>query len=155
MYAPAKIVLRSYIPTFITVGMYFKTTKSYVQYGNETPIEQIWVCEVNVDMEETDEFIARYGAPVEPVICMQMDENPDVEMAIVATPEQIGWIDYEGSLYEVGVNDINYLLSEHGGYVGLYMSDDDEDEVHLELDKVVICPIDYLYQDEEYDEEQL
>lgn len=151
MYAPAKIVLRSYIPTFITVGMYFKTTKSYIQYGNETPIEQLWVCEVNVDVEETDEFIARYGAPVEPVIVVITDENPDNPVKVMTTPEQLGWIEYEDKLFPIELKDLNYLLSEFGGHVGLYMSDEDEDAVHLEEGMVVICPIDNLY--EEYDED--
>ena len=41
MYAPAKIVLKSYIPDEIKSGMYFKSLKFYDQFGNETPIEQI------------------------------------------------------------------------------------------------------------------
>lgn len=154
MYAPAKIVLRSYIPTFITMGMYFKTVQSFSQYGNETSIEQLWICEVNVDMEETDEFIARYGAPVEPVIVVHTDENPDNPVKVMATAEQIGWIEYENELFHVEMKDLNYLLSEFLGHVGLYMSDDEDDVAHLEDGMVVICPINNLFSDFEEDVEE-
>ena len=151
MYAPAKIVLRSYIPAEIKAGMYFKSVKSYVQFGNETPIEQIWI--VEEDIEDIDKFMAEHGAPVEPVICMQVDSNPDVEMAVIATFDQFGWVEYDGTLYPIGEEDINYFLSEHGGHVGIYMCDeeDNEDEVHLEDGEIVLCPISDLYED--YDEE--
>lgn len=151
MYAPAKIVLKSYIPDEIKSGMYFKSLKFYDQFGNETPIEQIW--QLQHDVEDADKFMAELGAPVEPVICMQMDSNPDVEVAVIATFDQFGWVEYDETLYPIEEKDINYFLSEHGGYVGIYMCDDEEyeDEVHLEDGKIVLCPISDLYED--YDEE--
>ena len=97
--------------------------------------------------------MAELGAPVEPVICMQMDSNPDVEVAVIATFDQFGWVEYDETLYPIEEKDINYFLSEHGGHVGIYMCDDEdyEDEVHLEDGKIVLCPISDLYED--YDEE--
>ena len=149
MYNPAQIILQSYMPTHLSVGMYFKTEKSFVQFGNETPIQQIWTLDEMPD--DMDAFIAEHGAPVKPVIGMILDENPDTEVAIIAKESDLGWIEYDGHLLPLELRDINYILSEFQGHIGLYLNDDEDEQPYKEEGKVVICPIDYLYDDQEYD----
>ncbi len=151
----AVLMLKSYIPTELQVGMYFKTEKSNLLYGNQTPTVQIF--ELEELPEDTDKFYAEFGYPVEPVIGMQLDSNPDVELAIVATSDQIGWIMYNDDLYMMEVEDVNHILMESNGHIGLYMDDEDGDTPYLEDGElVVICPIEYLYQDiDEGDEDQI
>lgn len=149
MYRPAVLVLESYMPTELEVGMYFKDTHSFIQYGNETPIYELR--ELKELPEDMDKFLSENGAPVKLAIGLHLEENPDQEISIVATDDQIGWIEYENILHKIDIRDINYLLMKGRGDIGLYMDDEDDETPHLEDGKVVICSIDSLY--EEYEEE--
>lgn len=149
MYRPANIFLQSYVPTQLELGMYFKNEHSYIQYGNQTPIYELW--ELKELPDDTDAFLAQHGSPVKPVIGLHTDDNPDVGIRIVAPFEQIGWIEYDDVLHELELRDLNYLLMEFQGNIGLYMEEKDDSTPYLEEGKVVICPIDQLYEEEEYD----
>lgn len=149
MYKLANIFLQSYIPTELEVGMYFKKEHWFIKYGNETPLYEIWELK-ELPEGDIDEFFAKNGYPVTPVIG-EVQENPDAPISILATFEEVGWIEYEDMLHEIELKDINYLLMQFQGSVGIFL--DEDDSFYLEEGKMVICPIDELYQDEDYDEE--
>ena len=162
MWFPAEIVLKSYLPSELEVGMLFTNR---ISVGVIEPYVELF--ELEEIPEDPDVFMAKHGCPVQMWI---IDGNED----ILATPEQIGWWD-EGShtdeLRDVTLNEINFLLRECEGTVeievedyddgdGYYLDDNDEPHIDYDYNDDEIVPI--LYEDrvvlrleleEEYDDD--
>ena len=127
MWHPAEIVLKSYLPPELEVGMLFINR---ISVGVIEPYVELF--ELEEIPEDSDAFMAKHGVPVELAI---VDENGN----LLASHDEIGWWD-EGEdtdeLRDITLDDINYLLREFDGYVDI---DGDEDEgVTLIEDKVVL-----------------
>ena len=152
MFTPAKIVLEHYIPLELKEGMYFVKHEFSSVTGNDTIVEQIW--ELEDTPEDYQSFIEEHNFPVNLSIFIQMSDNPDQPMVKVAEEQKIGWIDVQDELLPLSTSDINHILKAYQGHVGIYM-DDEDDEVHLEDGKVVLCIIDELYEDYDDDEEEI
>ena len=137
MWFPAEIVLKSYLPPELEVGMLFTNR---ISVGVIEPFIELF--ELEELPENPDTFMSRHGVPVELAI---VDENGN----LLASHDEIGWWDegeHTDELRDITLDDINYLLREFEGYIDI---DGDEDEgVTLIEDKVVLS----LVPDEELDD---
>jgi hypothetical protein len=137
MWYPAEIVVKSYLPPELEVGMLFVNR---ISVGVIEPFIELF--ELEELPEDPDAFMSRHGVPVELAI---VDENGN----LLASHDEIGWWD-EGEdtdeLRDITLDDINYLLREFDGYIDIEY-DEDEGIVFME-DKVVLS----LVPDEEWDD---
>ena len=137
MWYPAEIVVKSYLPPELEVGMLFINR---ISVGVIEPFIELF--ELEELPEDPDTFMSRHGVPVELAI---VDENGN----LLASHDEIGWWD-EGEdtdeLRDITLDDINYLLREFDGYIDI---EHDEDEgITIIEDKVVLS----LQPDEELDD---
>jgi len=126
MWFPAEIVLKSYLPLELEVGMLFTNR---ISVGVIDPYVELF--ELEEIPEDPDAFMAKHGAPVQMWIIDGDDE-------VLATPEQIGWWDegdHSDEYRDITLDDINYILIELDGYVDIEY---DEDGVVLIDDRVVL-----------------
>ena len=139
MWFPAEIVLKSYLPSELEVGMLFTNR---ISVGVIDPYVELF--ELEELPEDADAFMAKHGAPVELAIIDGDDE-------ILATHQQIGWWD-EGShtdeLRDITLNEINFLLRECEGTVEIEVEDYDDGDGYY-LDDNDEPHIDYGYSDDE------
>jgi len=137
MWFAAEIVLKSYLPPELEVGMLFTNR---ISVGVIDPYIEIF--ELEEIPEDADAFMAKHGAPVELII---IDEDNNV----LARHNEIGWWD-EGEdsdeYRDVTLDDINYLLREFEGSVDIEY-DEDEGIVFIE-DRVILS----LASDEEIED---
>ena len=123
MFALAELVLKSYKPTKLEVGMLFVQ-----KFQTATRWEHSEVFELLQLPQDQDEFIKKNGYPVEIYIIGENDE-------ILAEPDEIGWWD-EGEetdeYRDITLKDINFIINEFDSQVAIevdYMSyDPDIDE---------------------------
>jgi hypothetical protein len=140
MWYPAEIVLKSYLPSELEVGMLFINR---ISVGVIEPYVELF--ELEELPEHPDAFMAKHGVPVELGILIN-------DKDVIATHEEIGWWDegeHTDELRDITLDDINYLLREFDGYVDIEI-DDEEDSVYpiIMEGKVVLS----LVPDEELDE---
>jgi hypothetical protein len=139
MWYPAEIVISSYLPPELEVGMLFTNR---ISVGVIEPFVELF--ELEEIPEDADAFMAKHGAPVELLI---IDEDGD----LLASHDEIGWWD-EGDdsdeLRDITLDDINYLLREFDGYIDIQIEDGEDFFVVFIEDKVVLS----LVPDEELDD---
>jgi hypothetical protein len=137
MWYPAEIVVKSYLPPELEVGMLFVNR---ISVGVIEPFIELF--ELDELPENPDAFMSRHGVPVELAI---IDESGN----LLASHDEIGWWDegeHTDEYRDITLDDINYLLREFDGYVDIEY-DEDEGIVFME-DKVVLS----LVPDEELDD---
>ena len=137
MWYPAEIVVKSYLPPELEVGMLFVNR---ISVGVIEPFIELF--ELEEIPEDPDAFMSRHGVPVELAI---IDESGN----LLASHDEIGWWDegeHTDEYRDITLDDINYLLREFDGYVDIEY-DEDEGIVFME-DKVVLS----LVPDEELDD---
>ena len=142
MWFPAEIVLSSYLPPELEVGMLFTNR---ISVGVIEPYIELF--ELEEIPEDPDVFMAKYGVPVKLGILIN-------DKDIIATHEEIGWWDegeHTDELRDITLDDINYLLRELDGYVDIEIDDEEEDSIYpiIMEGKVVLS----LVPDEELEEE--
>jgi hypothetical protein len=138
MWYPAEIVVKSYLPPELEVGMLFVNR---ISVGVIEPFIELF--ELEELPEDPDAFMSRHGVPVELAI---IDEDGD----LLASHAEIGWWDegeHTDELRDITLDDINYILRELDGYVDIEY-DEDEGIVFME-DKVVLS----IAPEEELEEE--
>lgn len=121
MWFPAEIVLSSYLPSELEVGMLFTNR---ISVGVIEPYIELF--ELEEIPEDPDVFMAKYGVPVKLGILIN-------DKDIIATHEEIGWWDegeHTDELRDITLDDINYLLRELDGYVDIEIDDEEEDSVY-------------------------
>jgi hypothetical protein len=121
MWYPAEIVLSSYLPPELEVGMLFTNR---ISVGVIEPFIELF--ELEEIPEDPDAFMAKYGVPVKLGILIN-------DKDIIATHEEIGWWDegeHTDELRDITLDDINYLLREFDGYVDIEIDDEEEDSVY-------------------------
>ena len=143
MYFLAQLVVKSYIPHTLEKGMWFVKT---LYYGDKLIFA---LDKTFLNKEEEEAFITENGYPVKPYIVEEyMDGSTP---AILATPEEIGWLD-EGEdtdeLRDVTLEDINYIVNYEDGFL-LIDIDGETGEPTLAEGKVIIA----IPDDEEGEEE--
>lgn len=138
MWMSAEIVLRSYLPPELEVGMLFTNR---ISVGVMEPYIELF--ELEEIPEDPDAFMAKNGAPVDLGI-IDSDGRP------VAIDHEIGWWDDGDDVdeyREVTLDDINYILRELDGYVDIEYDENEDDFVLIE-GKVVLS----LVPEEELDD---
>jgi hypothetical protein len=138
MWYPAEIVISSYLPPELEVGMLFTNR---ISVGVIEPFIELF--ELEEIPEDPDAFMAKHGVPVELAI---IDDDGD----LLASHDEIGWWDegeHTDELRDITLDDINYILRELDGYVDIEY-DEDEGIVFME-DKVVLS----IAPEEELEEE--
>jgi phosphatidate phosphatase PAH1 len=99
---------------------------------------------------DIDQYITQNGYPVKPYIMALENNNPDAPERILAYPDQIRWINYGHELYPFEIEDINYIMMNHEGCIGIWMEDDDV--VIDDTDGTVeITFINNMYNDDEFE----
>lgn len=149
MYFTVELVLKSYMPKQLEVGMWFITK---INPGTRKEYTEIWALD-KIPPQPLEEFVTLHGAPVEPYLIY--DEQ------VVAEPHEIGWWDdgpHSDELRDIDLRDINILLDEFDGYVDLEIDEWDfanEEEINpiLYADKVTLC-IPGLYDEDDEEEEE-
>ena len=158
MFALAELVLKSYKPTQLAVGMWF-----IQKFQTGTRWEHSEVFELDTVPKNEQEFLDKNGYPVEPYI---IGENEQ----ILAEPDEIGWWDegdHTDEYRDITLKDINVIINEFDGHVAIevdYMGyDPDIDAEGNEIvypediqvpvtyeDKVVLSVPDYEDEWEDY-----
>ena len=129
MWVPGEIVLKSYLPSELEVGMLFTNR---ISVGVIEPFIELF--ELEEIPEDPDVFMAKYGVPVKLGILIN-------DKDIIATHEEIGWWDegeHTDELREITLDDINYILRELDGYVDIQIEDEEDFFVVFIEDKVVL-----------------
>lgn len=130
MYRECQLVFKNYIVDAIKPGMLFL---NYVH-----PIG--WqVNKIEKAPQDSEAYIASYGYPVEPWIVDTGNPNLPHTEEILATPNQIGWMDegdHTDELMDIEVRHMNFILDRYNGWVDIE-TDNDGDPV-LFMDKVTI-----------------
>lgn len=147
MYKLAKLLLRSYQPEQIEVGMMFAMSVTINDYS------YLHVHRLDKLPRDIDRYLTENGYPVKPYIMALENNNPDAPERILAYPDQIRWINYGHELYPFEIEDINYIMMNDEGCIGIWMEDgeviiDDTDGT------VEITFISNMYNDDEEDDEQ-
>jgi hypothetical protein len=148
MHQTVELVLKSYMPKQLEIGMWFITK---INPGTRKEYTEVWALD-KFPRETFEEFIVIHGAPVEPYLIY--DEQ------VLAEPHEIGWWD-EGDhideLRDVELSDINFLLTEWDGYVDVEIDEWDyahEEEINpiLYSGKITMT-IPGMYEEEYEDED--
>lgn len=147
MYKLAKLLLRSYQPEQIEVGMMFAMSVTINDYS------YLHVHRLDKLPRDIDRYLTENGYPIKPYIMALENNNPDAPERILAYPDQIRWINYGHELYPFEIEDINYIMMNDEGCIGIWMEDgeviiDDTDGT------VEITFISNMYNDDEEDDEQ-
>lgn len=119
MWYAAEIVLKSYLPLELEEGMIFVNK---ISVGIMDPYIELWELDDYIP-ENIDTFMSVNGAPVNLFI---VDEDGDV----LANPEEIGLWDIgeeSDELYEISLEEINFLLREFDGAVEIQLDEEDEE----------------------------
>jgi hypothetical protein len=140
MYIEAELVLKSYKPLKLEEGMLF------VNKIARTDAVELFILEEIPDDEE--KFVVTNGYPMEPYIIQHELLNNTETPIILATPEEIGWWDYEelDEFTEISLEEINNVISQFTGLLEIYM-EDDKIGYPLLIENTVVLK--YLTDDEE------
>ena len=149
MYQTVELVLKSYMPKQLEIGMWFITK---INPNTRKEYSEVWALD-KLPQDTVEEFVTKHGAPVEPYLIY--DEQ------VIAEPHEIGWWD-EGDhideLRDIELQDINYILDEWDGYVDVEVDEWDyahEEEINpvLYADKVTLT-VPGMYDEEEDDDDE-
>ena len=118
MYIDAELVLKSYKPLKLEEGMFF------VNKIVRTDDIELFILEEIPEDEET--FLVTHGYPIELYVIQHELLNNTETPIILATPEQIGWWDYEelDEFTEISLEEINNVISQFTGLLEIYIDDE-------------------------------
>jgi hypothetical protein len=148
MYCTVELVLKSYMPKRLELGMWFITK---LNPGTRKEYSEIWALD-KFPTESLEEFIVKNGAPVEPYLIY--DEE------VIAEPHEIGWWD-DGPEYDelrdVELKDVNNIINELDGFVDVEIDEWDyahEEEINpiLYASKVTMTVPDMYEEEDDNDE---
>lgn len=161
MFALAELVLKSYKPVKLEVGMWF-----IQKFQTATRWEHSEIFELQqIPKDGSDEeFFKKNGYPVYPYIIGEDDE-------VLAEPEEIGWWDdgeHVDEYRDITLKDINFIINEFDGQIAIecdymgYDSDVDDEGQDIVYPEDKLVPILYadkvvlaLPDDEWYEEDYL
>ena len=142
MYYLAELIFKSYLPKTLELGMLFVNKLSV---GLLEPEIELWSLD-NIP-DNSDEFLAKNGAPVELLIICEIE-------GVLAEHSQIGWFDIgedSDELHDITLKEVNIIINQYEGNLKINITDHlyDLDIVIPELieGKAILSYI-------EYDEEE-
>lgn len=147
MYQTVELVLKSYMPKQLEIGMWFINK---INPNTRKEYSEIWALD-KLPHDTLEEFIVKNGAPVEPYLIY--DEQ------VIAEPHEIGWWDegeHSKELRDIELSDINFILHEYNGFVNVEIDEWDFDHEKvinpiLYAHKIKMCSPEMYHEDEEND----
>lgn len=112
----AELVLKSYMPESLEIGMYFVKVhpdRTVLWELDEIPLDK-------------NSFLVKHGAPME----LYIIDGDDV----IVEPHELGWMDDGDDVDElrpISLEDINYILNEYDGWIELEIIEEFFDEEEM------------------------
>ena len=113
MWLEANFKVSFYQPEDLLAGMWFMNS---LYPGTDREFVELWLLEEDIIEEEYDNFVAKHGFPVEPMVTLEMT-NPDESDLIVAYPPEIGWVHEDDELRTFDIEDANWIIQNNDGKV--------------------------------------
>ena len=113
MWIEACLKMAFYQPEKIEKGMWFLNS---LYPGTDKEFVEIWELDEDVPETEYDEFFAKNGFPVEPMITLEQP-NPDEPDDIVVFPNAIGLFLENEKLDVITIKQMNNIIENYGGKV--------------------------------------
>jgi hypothetical protein len=115
MWLEVNLKVNFYQPEDLLAGMWFMNS---LYPGTDREFVELWLLEEDIIEEEYDNFVAKHGFPVEPMLTLEMN-NPDEPDLVVAYPAEIGWVyeDEDDELRTFDIEDANWIIQNNDGKV--------------------------------------
>ena len=143
-----------YQPEDLLAGMWFMNS---LYPGTDREFVELWLLEEDIIEEEYDNFVAKHGFPVEPMVTLEMI-NPDESDLIVAYSPEIGWVHEDDELRTFDIDDANWIIQNNDGKVYILIDgaayEQDETIYTITEDQEVILQYFFLedFDDEEFED---
>lgn len=142
MFYPVKLVLKSYVPLSLKVGMLFSTT-----YLPETEKEFtiIWSLD-EIPLASVSSFVEMKGYPIK--LSLADEENNKI-----AENHEIGWLEEDTELRDITIRDLNKILQNCDGLLEIDILEYNWLSQGVLTPRFVNQKVVLRYLQEEYDEE--
>ena len=122
MWLEVNLKVNFYQPEDLLAGMWFINS---LYPGSDREFVELWLLEEDIIEEEYDNFVAKNGFPVEPILTLEM-KNPDEPDLIIAYPPEIGWIyeDEDDELRTFDIEDANWIIQNNDGKVYILIDEE-------------------------------
>jgi hypothetical protein len=140
-----------YQPEDLLAGMWFMNS---LYPGTDREFVELWLLEEDIIEEEYDNFVAKHGFPVEPMLTLEMS-NPDESDLIVAYPAEIGWVHEDDELRPFDIEDANWIIQYNDGKVHVLVDGEayEQDETIFTITEDQEVILRYLFL-EDFDDEE-
>lgn len=151
MWLEANFKVSFYQPEDLLAGMWFLNS---LYPGTDREFVELWLLEEDIIEEEYDNFVAKNGFPVEPMLTLEMS-NPDESDLIVAYPPEIGWVHEDDELRPFDIDDANWIIQYNDGKVHILVDEQayDQDETIFTITEDQEVILQYLFL-EDFDDEE-
>ena len=154
MWLEANFKVSFYQPEDLLAGMWFMNS---LYPGTDREFVELWLLEEDIIEEEYDNFVAKHGFPVEPMVTLEMI-NPDESDLIVAYSPEIGWVHEDDELRTFDIDDANWIIQNNDGKVHILIDgaayEQDETIFTITENQEVILQYFFLedFDDEEFED---
>ena len=140
-----------YQPEDLLAGMWFMNS---LYPGTDKEFVELWLLEEDIIEEEYDNFVAKHGFPVEPMLTLEMS-NPDESDLIVAYSPEMGWVHEDDELRPFDIDDANWIIQYNDGKVHILVDEQayDQDETIFTITEDQEVILQYLFL-EDFDDEE-
>ena len=151
MWLEVNLKVNFYQPEDLLAGMWFMNS---LYPGTDREFVELWLLEEDIIEEEYDNFVAKNGFPVEPMLTLEMI-NPDESDLIVAYPPEIGWVHEDDELRPFDIDDANWIIQYNDGKVHILVDEQayDQDETIFTITEDQEVILQYLFLEDFEDEE--
>ena len=151
MWLEANFKVSFYQPEDLLAGMWFMNS---LYPGTDREFVELWLLEEDIIEEEYDDFVAKNGFPVEPMLTLEMI-NPDESDLIVAYSPEIGWVHEDDELRPFDIDDANWIIQYNDGKVHILVDEQayDQDETIFTITEDQEVILQYLFLEDFEDEE--
>ena len=141
-----------YQPEDLLAGMWFMNS---LYPGTDREFVELWLLEEDIIEEEYDNFVAKNGFPVEPMLTLEMI-NPDESDLIVAYPPEIGWVHEDDELRPFDIDDANWIIQYNNGKVHVLVDGEayEQDETIFTITEDQEVILQYLFLEDFDDEDE-
>ena len=151
MWLEVNLKVNFYQPEDLLAGMWFMNS---LYPGTYREFVELWLLEEVVIEVEYDNFVAKNGFPVEPMLTLEMI-NPDESDLIVAYSPEIGWVHEDDELRPFDIDDANWIIQYNDGKVHILVDEQayDQDETIFTITEDQEVILQYLFLEDFEDEE--
>ena len=151
MWLEVNLKVNFYQPEDLLAGMWFMNS---LYPGTDREFVELWLLEEDIIEEEYDNFVAKHGFPVEPMVTLEMS-NPDEPDLIVAYSPEIGWVYEDDELRPFDIDDANWIIQYNDGKVHVLVDGEayEQDETIFTITEDQEVILQYLFL-EDFDDEE-